>query len=416
MIYNQIIIRFGDLTLKGKNERVFLNKEITLIRRKLRDLDVEIIPAHERVYININNCDYKEIIKHLDYVSGLSSYSLAVSCSKDIDVIKETALALVKEEIKGTTTFKVESRRADKRFPLTSIELTKQVSGYILSDDKFPNLSVDVHNPKVTLHVEVRNEEAFVFLTDIRGLGGYPVGVAGKGLLMLSGGIDSPVAGFLAMKQGIEIEALHFESTPLTSIESSQKVVDLCKIIAKYAPNNKIRLLMVPFKELHMELLESVPDSYRITVMRRMMFRIADKLARKRKALCIVSGESVGQVASQTLNSMVTINSVTNMPIIRPLITTDKMDIVDISKRIGTYETSIRPFEDCCTVYLPKNPSTAPKIDKAESYEKEFDYEALVDACVENTRSILISTTSDINLPDLGFEVREAIDELNNKE
>ncbi len=410
MIYNQILIRFGDLTLKGKNQRDFLKKEITLINRKLNGLDVDIITAHERVYINLKNEDYKKVIEHLDLVSGLSSYSLVVTASKDIDDIKEKALALVKEEIKGNTTFKVLTRRADKKYPLDSLTVTKAVSGYVLANQGDLNLRVDVHNPENTLHVEIREEGVYLFLSDIRAMGGYPVGVAGKGILMLSGGLDSPVAGYLAMKQGIEIECLHFESTPLTSIESSQKVVDLCKILAKYSPNNKINLIMVPFKELHMALLDNVDDSYKITVMRRMMFRIAEGIVNKRKALCIVTGESVGQVASQTLNSMYTINNVTNVPVIRPLCTTDKVDIVRYAHKIGTYDTSIRPFEDCCTVYLPTNPATSPKVYKAEHYESLFDYKPMVDFCINNVRILPITPDSDIDLPSLGFETREVVD------
>lgn len=410
MIYNQILIRFGDLTLKGKNQRDFLKKEITLINRKLNGLDVDIITAHERVYINLKNEDYKKVIEHLDLVSGLSSYSLVVTASKDIDDIKEKALALVKEEIKGNTTFKVLTRRADKKYPLDSLTVTKAVSGYVLANQGDLNLRVDVHNPENTLHVEIREEGVYLFLSDIRAMGGYPVGVAGKGILMLSGGLDSPVAGYLAMKQGIEIECLHFESTPLTSIESSQKVVDLCKILAKYSPNNKINLIMVPFKELHMALLDNVDDSYKITVMRRMMFRIAEGIVNKRKALCIVTGESVGQVASQTLNSMYTINNVTNVPVIRPLCTTDKVDIVRYAHKIGTYDTSIRPFEDCCTVYLPTNPATSPKVYKAEHYETLFDYKPMVDFCINNVRILPITPDSDIDLPSLGFETREVVD------
>ncbi len=414
MIYNQILIRFGDLTLKGKNQKNFVNRELNLINKKLEGLNVKVIKAHERVYVDLGEEDYNKVIERLDLVSGLSSYSLVLTSSKDMEEIKKKSLELVKEEILNKnekSTFKVMTRRADKRFPLESMEVTRQVSGYILADNKFPNLTVDVHHPDNILHVEIREEGVFLFLNEIKAMGGYPVGVAGKGLLMLSGGLDSPVAGYMAMKQGIEIECLHFESTPLTSIESSQKVVDLAKILAKYTPHNKINLIMVPFKELHMALLENVDDSYKITVMRRMMFRIADKLVRRRKALCIVTGESVGQVASQTLQSMNTINSVTNIPVIRPLCTTDKVDIVRTAYKIGTYETSIRPFEDCCTVYLPVNPATAPKIDKAEYYESKFDWEPLVDFCVDNVRVVSISTDSNLDLPSMGFETREVVDE-----
>jgi thiamine biosynthesis protein ThiI len=417
MIYNQILVRFGDLTLKGKNQHQFLSKEIALIKRKLSGLNVNIIARHDRVYVELKEEDYKKVLEHLDMVSGLSSYSLVVSCDKDINSIKEKALELINEELKDKkTSFKVQTRRADKKFPLDSMEVSKIVSGYILTDNRKPNLHVDVHNPENTLHIEIREEGCFLFLSDIRAMGGFPVGIAGKGLLMLSGGLDSPVAGYLAMKQGIEIECVHFESTPLTSIESAQKVIDLVKIIAKYAPYNKIRIHMVPFKELHMAILDNIPDSYKITIMRRMMYRIATKICEKENLLCIINGESVGQVASQTLQSMNTINQVTNLPILRPLCMTDKVDIVKTSYKIGTYEASIRPFEDCCTVYLPVNPATQPKIEKALEYEKAFDYDTLINFCVDNIRHITVSTDSAIDLPSLGFTVREVIDEMYKKD
>jgi thiamine biosynthesis protein ThiI len=244
-------------------------------------------------------------------------------------------------------------------------------------------------------------------------MGGYPVGVAGKGLLMLSGGIDSPVAGYLAMKQGVEIECIHFESTPLTSIESAQKVVDLVKKLAKYAPNNKINVHMVPFKELHMALLDNVPESYNITIMRRMMYRIATKLAKKKGCLCIINGESVGQVASQTLASMYTINSVTSFPILRPLCTYDKQDIIKISRQIDCYDLSIKPFEDCCTVYVPKNPVIKPRLRDALYYESKGDFDSLVEEAAMNTKRILITKDSDIDLSLLGFTVSEALDNYN---
>ena len=240
-------------------------------------------------------------------------------------------------------------------------------------------------------------------------MGGFPVGVAGKGLLMLSGGIDSPVAGYLAMKQGVEIECVHFESTPLTSIESAQKVIDLVKKMAKYAPHNRIKIHFVPFKELHMALLEYVPESYNITIMRRMMYRITSKLCDKFGALCIVNGESVGQVASQTLGSMHTINSVTNVPVLRPVCTYDKNEIIKISRKIDTYDISIKPFEDCCTVYVPKSPATAPTIEHSVNYEKAFDYATLVDEAVENVKTVSIDVDSDLDLSFLGLEVRNVL-------
>lgn len=413
MIYNQILVRFGDLTLKGKNQKDFLRKLYELMALKMKGLNVEIENTYDRIYIHLHDENVSEVIKRLEYVSGISSYSLVVKCDNDLQTIKEKSLELMKEVAKKDITFKVETKRANKNYPLHSMEVTRHVSGYVLANHSL--LHVDVHNPDVTLHLELKGNACYLYNQETRAMGGYPVGVAGKGLLMLSGGIDSPVAGYLAMKQGVEIECVHFESTPLTSIESAQKVIDLVKVMAKYAPGNKINLHMVPFKELHMALLDNIPESYNITIMRRMMYRIAALLAEKKNCLCIINGESVGQVASQTLRSMNTINSVTTMPILRPLCTYDKQDIIKISKKMDCFDISIKPFEDCCTVYVPKAPATAPKIDKCISFEKSFDYEKMVIDAVENTNSIMISADSDIDLSLLGLEVREVIKELKSK-
>lgn len=410
MLYNQILVRFGDLTLKGKNQKDFLRRLYELVAVKMQGLPVTIENTYDRIYIYLNDCRVEDVIQRLNYVSGISSYSLVVKCTNDLQTIKTTALELMKEIVLKDTTFKVETKRANKNYPLHSMEVTKQVSGYVLANHSF--LHVDVHHPEVTLHLELKGNSCYLYNQEIRTMGGYPVGVAGKGLLMLSGGIDSPVAGYLAMKQGVEIECIHFESTPLTSIESAQKVVDLVKIMARYAPKNKINLHFVPFKELHMALLDFVPESYNITIMRRMMYRIATGLAIKKGCLCIVNGESVGQVASQTLKSMNTINSVTNFPILRPLCTYDKQDIIAISRKMECYETSIKPFEDCCTVYVPKAPATAPRIEKCEVFEKAFDFEKMVEEAIANTNSITISMDSDLDLSLMGLEVREVLAEL----
>lgn len=410
MMYNQILVRFGDLTLKGKNQKIFLDRLYKLMAVKMAGLNIEIENQHDRIFIHLLDEDVNKVIERLNLVSGISSYSLVVKCSTDINDIKKTSLELMKEVVTKTTTFKVNTKRANKSYPMQSMEITKHVSGYVLANH--PLLKVDVHNPEVSLNLDLRRDACYLYNTEYKALGGYPVGVAGKGMLMLSGGIDSPVAGFLAMKQGVEIECVHFESTPLTSIESAQKVIDLVKKMAKYAPNNKINVHMVPFKELHMALLDNVPESYNITIMRRMMYRIATKLALKKNCLCLINGESVGQVASQTLGSMYTINNVTNHPILRPLCTYDKQDIIKISKMIDCYDLSIKPFEDCCTVYVPKAPATAPKLEKAMAYEKSFDFEAMVDEAVENTNSITISVDSDLDLTYLGLEVREVLKEI----
>ena len=410
-MYDRILIRFGDLTLKGKNQGDFIRQLYKMLDEKLQGLPITIEKKHDHAYVLLNGYDYNEVIERLNLVAGIYSYSLVKKIKRDLDILKEESLNYINELVKEPTTFKVETKRADKTFNLTSPEVSKIISAHILKNNKL--VTADLHKPKLELRIEIRSDGIYLFNSQIRGLGGYPTGIAGKGLLMLSGGIDSPVAGFLAMKQGIKIECIHFESTPLTSIESAQKVIDLVKIMAKYAPGNKILLHLVPFKELHMALLDKIPESYNITIMRRMMYRIASKIAKKHDDLVLINGESVGQVASQTLQSMATINEVTNMPVIRPLATYDKVDIVAMSRKIQTFDISIRPFEDCCTVYVPKAPATAPKTYKARAYEEAIPYQELVDKAVLNTKSVYISKDSDLNLSLYGLEVSEALDEYN---
>ena len=410
MIYDRILVRYGDLTLKGRNQKMFLTKVQNLTKSKLKGLDVKIDCTHSRIYVHLNGVDHNEVLKRLDRVSGLCSYSLVCRCDSNIDSINELALKLVKETITDKVKFKVECKRADKSFPLTSIEVAKVTSAYVLKNTD--NLDVDVHNPDVTLTIEIRAEGTFLYTDEIKAMGGFPVGVAGKGLLMMSGGIDSPVAGYLAMKQGIEIEVIHFESTPLTSIESAQKVIDLAKKLAVYAPNNKIKVYMIPFMKMHQALLDYVDESYNITIMRRMMYRIASRLAKMKDILCLINGESVGQVASQTLDSMSVINSVTNMPVLRPLVTYDKNDIIKISRHIDCFDISIKPFEDCCTVYVPKNPVIKPLINKCEEYEARFDYEAIISDILNRTKYLVVDSNLEIDLAMYGIEVSEVIDEI----
>ncbi len=407
-MYERILVRYGDLTLKGKNKRVFLDRVNALIKEKVNNPNVVYERKHDRLYILLNGEDHNEIIKGLDKVSGLSSYSLVTKTNRDIESIKKKALEVINSEIGNyVIKFKVETKRSDKNYPILSPEITKIIAGHVLKNTSM--LVVDVHNPELVLHIEVRLEAAFVYCKKIKGMGGYPVGVAGKGLLMLSGGIDSPVSGFLAMKQGVEIEGIHFESTPLTSIESAQKVIDLTKKLAAYAPHSRIRLHMVPFMELHSALIEYIPEAYNITIMRRMMYRIAEKIALKNNCIILLNGESVGQVASQTLKSMSVINEVVNMPVIRPLATYDKIDIIKLSKKINCYNISIKPFEDCCTVYVPKKPTTAPKLDRCIYYESKYNFDTLVDKTVENTKTIMVNSNDDLDLTMLGLVVSEVL-------
>jgi thiamine biosynthesis protein ThiI len=410
-MYERILVRYGDLTLKGKNKRIFIDKVNGLVKQKVNNDKVTYEKNHDRLYILLNGEDHEEVIEGLNKVSGLRSYSLITKTERDMDKIMAKSLEVVQSELSGkVVTFKVESKRADKLFPIQSPEISKIVAAHVLKNTEL--LKVDVHKPELTLHVEIRPDAAFVYCKKIKGMGGFPVGVAGKGLLMLSGGIDSPVAGFLAMKQGIEVECIHFESTPLTSIESAQKVIDLTEKMAQYAPHNKMKLHMVPFEELHQALLNYIPESYNITIMRRMMYRIAERVALKYNCKVLLNGESVGQVASQTLQSIVVINDVCNMPVIRPLSTYDKLDIIDISKKIDCYDISIKPFEDCCTVYVPKKPATAPKLSKCELYESKYNFDSLVDKVVENTRYMVIDAKNHQDITLEGLVVSEVLDNI----
>ncbi len=355
-MYNYIMIRYGDLTLKGKNQKQFRMTINNQIKNKLSDLDIQLEFQHDLVYAKLNDVSPEDVIERLHYISGLSSYSKVIKCEYDLDLIAKNAIEIIKyeyqeEEIK----FKVETKRADKRIPLTSLEISQYVSRKILPATT--NLKVDVHNPDFILNIEVRRDATYIYTDRIKGMGGFPVSIGGKALVLLSGGIDSPVSAYLAMKKGLEIECIHFESTPMTSIESAQKVIDLTEKLAKYAPELKIKLHMVPFHKLHEQIIFNIPESYVITIMRRMMYRIATEIAKRNDCLALVSGDSVGQVASQTLESMIAIQAVTDMLVLRPLSTYDKLVIMKIAKNIDTLNISNRPFSDCCTVYVPDRKS-----------------------------------------------------------
>ena len=282
------------------------------------------------------------------------------------------------------TTFKVETNRADKSFKYNSLEVSKMVGAYLLKNLNY--LKVDVHNPEITLHVEIRDDNTYLYTKEIKGLGGYPVGIQGKGLLMLSGGIDSPVAGFLASKRGIDIDCIYFDSPPHTSLEAKNKVITLAKKLCNYG--NNINLYVIPFTEIQLAIYKNIEPTYMITILRRMMYRISERVAKMTKSRIIINGESIGQVASQTLNSMYVINNVTSYPVIRPVACLDKLEIIEIAKNIDTYETSILPYEDCCTIFVPKHPVINPNLDKCIYFETLIDYEKLIDEAIENMTKI----------------------------
>ncbi|MBR3161804.1 MAG: tRNA 4-thiouridine(8) synthase ThiI [Bacilli bacterium] len=380
-----ILIKYGELTTKKANRSLFINTLANNIKKSLNDYQIKLIKNRVRMFIEVVNDDeFEEIIEKLKKVFGIHSIVVCYKTNNNIDNIKLNILDVVKRI--NFKTFKVNTKRSDKSFPISSMEFNNVIGGLILKNIK--GVKVDVHNPDYTVKIEIRENNSYIYSKEIKGAGGYPVGVQGKGILMLSGGIDSPVAGYLAMKRGIEIECLYFESPPHTSEQALNKVKKLVKILSGYQPN--IKLHIINFTNIQQNIYKNINHDYMITIMRRMMYRITEKILYERKALVIVNGESIGQVASQTLNSMVVINSVTNLPVIRPVSCLDKIEIIDISKKIGTYETSILPYEDCCTLFVPKHPVINPKLDKCIEYEKSFDYKQLINESLCNINTLII--------------------------
>lgn len=375
-----ILIKYGELTTKKANRNFFIKTLEKNIKKILIDENIEIKKDRVRMYIKVFG-DIDKVVLKLKSVFGIHGIVICYQVDNNIDSMKETILEILKE--KDFKTFKINAKRADKTFPIHTMELNHIFGGFVLQNI---DCKVDVHNPDITVNIEVRPEGTAIYIDEIKGSGGYPVGIQGKGLLMLSGGIDSPVAGYLALKRGVDIECLYFESPPHTSIEAKNKVLKLASILNEYSGN--VRVHVVPFTKIQEEIYKNVKDSYIITIIRRMMYRIASEYCKKNNFKIIINGESIGQVASQTLDSMSVINNVTNMPVIRPVACLDKLEIIDIAKKIGTYETSILPFEDCCTIFLPKHPVINPTLDKCLLYENNFNYEKLIEETINNIEVI----------------------------
>ncbi len=382
MIWKEILIRYGELSTKGRNKNDFINRLRENVRYSFNDLmPLKIRAERDRMFIEIENEERMDtLMERLPEVFGIQSFSPVASCGKDMDEIKALAIQIMELYQNQDITFKVEVRRTDKNFPLDSHAIQREIGGTVLR--KYQNLSVNVKKPDVELRIEVRLDAVYMMAQVIPGAGGMPVGSNGKSLLMLSGGIDSPVAGYLMMKRGVRLEAIHFYSPPYTSQNSLQKVKDLANELTKFGA--KIRLHIIPFTELQVLIKESVPENMTMTTTRRMMLRIADKVREEIGALAIVTGESLGQVASQTLESLTAINAVTSTPILRPLIASDKLDIIEIAERIGTYETSILPYEDCCTIFTPASPKTKPKLEKVMHYESFTEFDEYIERAVKN--------------------------------
>ena len=387
MKYDHLIVRYGELTLKGSNRKKFVNQLKTNVTRALKPLEgFHIKGKRDRMYIELSDeADIDEIIDRLSKVYGIKSISPVLKTEKNDQSIAEVAVRLAQSFEKGST-FKIDVKRSDKSYHKDTYELQREIGGEVLKNVE--GLTVDVKRPQHEIRVEVRLDAIYLYVDVIQGSGGLPVGTGGKTLLMLSGGIDSPVAGMEVMKRGVTIEAIHFHSPPFTSEKAKEKVIELTRILSERV--GPIKLHIVPFTELQKQINKSVHPRYTMTSTRRLMMRVADQLVHKIGALGIVNGENLGQVASQTLNSMYAINHVTSTPVLRPLLTLDKEDIVKKAKDIGTFEVSIQPYEDCCTIFTPKKPVTESDFGKVVEYESVFNFDDMVDEAVENIETITI--------------------------
>ena len=386
MLQKLIMIKYGELSTKKANISLFLKQLKDNVKFALQDLNVEVKFDKSRMFINLNDDNFDEVVDALSYVFGIHEYDIAYKLdTRDVDEIGKNILKLVKN--RDFKTFKVSTKRSDKNYPIESMDFSRMIGAILLKN--IPNIKVDVHNPELMVNVEIRLNATYVYFNSEAGIGGYPVGVAGKGLLMLSGGIDSPVAGYMAIKRGVKLECIYYESPPHTSVEAKNKVIELARKLSKY--NNDIKLHVIKFTDIQQEIYKNCPHEYLVTLMRRMMYRIAERIARNSNCKILVNGESIGQVASQTLTSMNVINEVVKIPVIRPVACFDKLEIIDIAKKIDTYETSILPFEDCCTIFVPEHPVINPTISEAEEYEKLLPYEDLIYSAIKNHEVIKIS-------------------------
>ncbi|MDO4666994.1 MAG: tRNA uracil 4-sulfurtransferase ThiI [Streptococcus sp.] len=403
MEYSEIMVRYGELSTKGKNRMRFINK----LKRNIQAVlsiypKVHVKADRDRAHVYLNGTDYKPVAESLKNIFGIQSFSPSYKIEKSVQALETSVREIMLEIYQKDMSFKISSRRSDHTFELDSRELNQFLGKAVF--DVLPSIQVKMKKPDIELRVEIREEAAYISYETIRGIGGLPVGTSGKGILMLSGGIDSPVAGYLALKRGVDIEMVHFASPPYTSPGALKKAQDLTRKLTKFGGN--IQFIEVPFTEIQEEIKAKAPEAYLMTLTRRFMMRITDRIREERGGLVIINGESLGQVASQTLESMQAINAVTNTPIIRPVVTMDKLEIIDIAEKIDTFEISIQPFEDCCTIFAPDRPKTNPKIKNAEQYERRLDVDGLVEQAVANITITEITPQSEAD------EMDEMIEDL----
>ena len=384
-----ILLKLGELVLKGANRHTFEDKLKSNIARRLRPLGkFRVYTRQSTTYVEplSDTCDMDAAYEAMKHVFGVVGISRAKACEKTREAMLETARSYLGDKLSAAHTFKVESKRADKSFPMTSIALSQWVGGEL--DDLYPNLQVDVHQPELTVHLEVRDYAAFVHADPEPGAGGLPVGTSGRALSLLSGGIDSPVASWMMAKRGVALEMVHFYSYPYTSPEAREKVLELAKLLTPWC--GRLTVHVVPFTHIQEELRRSCPEDYFTLLMRRFMMRIAEGVARRTGCRAVVTGESLGQVASQTMDAMAVTGAVTALPIFRPLVGMDKEEAVRITRKIGTFETSILPYEDCCTVFTPRHPRTRPRLEDVEAIEEPLDVEGLVKEALEGIERVQV--------------------------
>ena len=383
MKYTEVMVRYGELSTKGKNRKDFIGRLAGNVTKVLRDFpQVKIYPRHDRMHIVLNGAPFEEIDKRLKKVFGIQTYSPTIKVTKTLADIEKISLEMMQETFKDGMTFKVNTKRSDHQFKYDTNQLNSMVGDYLF--DHMDNLKAEMKHPDMVLRIEVRQDAIYISNQLLHGVGGMPVGTGGKAVMMLSGGIDSPVASYLALKRGVDIEMVHFFSPPYTTEKALAKAKELTGILANYA--GRINFIAVPFAEIQETIKEKIPEGYLMTVQRRFMLQLADRIRAKRGGMAIFNGESVGQVASQTLESMFAINDVTTTPVIRPVATMDKTEIIDRARKIGTFELSIKPFEDCCTIFAPPRPKTKPKVEKARKYEERLDAEGLIQRAMDGIK------------------------------
>ena len=392
MQYSEIMVRYGELSTKGKNRKNFIDRLGYNVRQALHEFPNLKIAAHrDRMHIQLNGEDSEKVMARLGQVFGIQNFSPSVKVERDVKKVQAMAIEMMKEKYRPGLTFKINTRRSDHKFKYDTNAMNDLLGGTILQ--AFDDIHVKMKDPDVTLRCEVRPDGIFLSYGKINGGGGLPVGTAGKAMLMLSGGIDSPVAGYLAMKRGVAIEMVHFFSPPYTSEQALNKAKQLTAKLAPYV--GTIKFIQVPFTEIQETIKHEVPEGYLMTIQRRFMLRLAEKIAKMRKGLAIFNGEALGQVASQTLESMAAINDVTTMPVLRPVLSMDKNEIIEIAQKIDTFDLSIQPFEDCCTVFAPPAPKTKPRIDRARQYEERLDVDGLIQRALDGIQITEINSSDE---------------------